>query len=490
MIGRSIMAAAEDNSEGKEDFNPDYRIVEGSLIGHTPGMLFARFQIDGREEECLSRPHRIYLNGERVKSREVRTKERLKTYIGQNLMGKPLSMEVFRNRVPGPPEYTTIEGQTVHPKFYANCIWISGPPPPEGERRPKFPTNHPKLTEGEGESKVASDPRVELAVEDQVGTMVYHNAGGEGFIAFSPPGGGREEHARFHMRDFFVDGSPIHQKTYHSWDLEKKLEVTFSAIRLDSPFVSRERTANYLCVAAWIGAKPTEDKLKTSMQKTTYFAGAMSHFVDARTGIMEAKDNFVLFDAACFMIHGNPLDLSNENALSLALQLGEPIYCYAKKIAPQEVEGRQVTYKAEHVWKGRKALSKEASVEDMSVCADEDAEEGKKESNGRSAVPLPSAATDTNITGRIVELPSVQHGIIDLPSSGEKCLFPRSRVFIKGEKLRGRDNLQNHFKVRPRERSLVARVETINAVGLLFITLHSIPHRCPSSLPLPSHRSH
>ena len=462
--------AEETDAEAKGEFNPDYRIVEGSLIGHTPGMVFARFQLDGKEEECLSRPHRIYLNGERVKSREVRTKERLKSYIGQNLKGKTLSMEVFPNTKmteSGTPEYKTIEGQTVHPKFYANCIWISGPPPPEDERRP---SRHPKRTDGEeGESKAASEaasnPRVELAVEDQVGVMVYHNASGEGYIAFSsPPSGGPEEHARFHMRDFFVDGHPIQQKTYHSWDLEKKMEVTFSAIRLDSPLVSRERTANFLCVAAWIGAKPTEDKLRTSMQKTTYFAGAMSHFVDARTGIMEAKNSFVLFDAACFMIHGNPLDLTIENALALALQLGEPIYCYAKKMAPQEMEGKLVTYKAEHVWKGRKALAKEESPEDMSVCEDEDGSEDKKKVPGRSAVPQPSAATDCNVTGRIVELPSVQHGILELPSSGERCLFPRSRVFIKGEKLRGRDILQNHFKVRPRrrgerrgeERSLVA----------------------------------
>ena len=286
--------------------------------------------------------------------------------------------------------------------------------------------------------------------------MVYHNASGEGFIAFRPPGGGGgggpEEHARFHMRDFFVDGQPIQQKTYHSWDLDKKVAVTFSALRLDSPFVSRERTANYLCVAAWVGAKPTEDKLRASMQKTTYFAGAMNRFVDARTGIMEAKGNFVLFDAACFMIHGNPLDLATENALSLALQLGETIYCHARKIAPQEAGGRVVTYKAEHVWKGRRALVKEESVEDMSVCADEDEEGAEEDKKERSAVPEPSAATDCDVAGRIVEL-NVQHGILELPSSsgGERCLFPRSRVFIRGEKLRSRDILQNHFEVRWRE---------------------------------------
>ena len=290
--------------------------------------------------------------------------------------------------------------------------------------------------------------------------MVYHNASGEGYIAFSsPPSGGPEEHARFHMRDFFVDGHPIQQKTYHSWDLEKKMEVTFSAIRLDSPFVSREMTANYLCVAAWIGAKPTEDKLRMSMQKTTYFAGAMSHLVDARTGIMEANNKFVLFDATCFMGNGTSLDLTNENALTAALQLGEPIYCYAKKVAPQEMEGKWVTYKAEHVWKGRKAIGlasaltkqKSESAEDMSVCAvdEEDGEDGKKGPR-RCALPQPSAATDSNVTGRIVELPSVQHGIIELSSSGEKCLFPRSRVFIQGEKLKGRDILHNHVKVRLR----------------------------------------
>ena len=453
---------AEDmDSDAKGEFNPEYRIVEGSLIGHTPGMIFARFQLDGKEEACLSRPHRIYLNGERVKSREVRTKERLKSYIDQNLMGKTISMEVFPNtqitEKSQNPEYKTIEGETVHPKFYANCIWISGPPPPEDERRP---SRKPRKTDDEGENKAApeasSDPQVKLAVKEQAGTMVYHNASGQGFIVFSPPSGGSEEYARFHMRDFFVDGHPIQQKTYHSWDLEKKMEVTFSAIRLDSPFVSRERTANYLCVAAWIGAKPTEDKLKTSMQKTTYFAGTMSYFVDARTGIMEAQKNvFVVFDAACFMVDGTSLDLTDENAFAAAVQLGEPIYCYAKKIPPQGMvtgeEGKLVNYRAEHVWKGRKAVgpSKSESAEDMSVCADEDGGEGKKGPQ-RSAVPQPSAATDSNVTGRIVELPSVQHGIIQLSSSTEMCLFPRSRVFIKGEKLKGRDLLHNHFEVRLR----------------------------------------
>ena len=159
-------------AEDTEEFNPEYRTVEGYIIGHTPGMIFARFQLEGREEECLSRPHRIYINGERVKSREVRTKERLKSFIGQSLMGKAISMEVFPNKKMGPessgtPEYKTIEGDTVHPKFYANCIWISGPPPPEDERRP---SRQPKRTEGQGESKEANEvagSNRSLAVEDQ-----------------------------------------------------------------------------------------------------------------------------------------------------------------------------------------------------------------------------------------------------------------------------------------------------------------------------------
>ena len=298
------MAVAEDVPD------LEYRIVEGSLIGHTPGMVFARFLIDGTEETCLSRPNRIYVAGERVKSREVRTKDRLKSYIEQNLMGKRISMEVIPNTKTKMTksvniEYTTLEGETVHPKYYANCIWVSGPPPPADERRP----NRPKKTEEsvKTENVEASSPQPELDIDGQLGTMVYHNASGQGYIAFIPPTGGPKEHAHFNMRDFFVDGAPIQQKTYHSWPLEKEMAVSFSATRLDTPFVTRFGTANYTCVAAWVGERPTEDKLRVrtmtllarsrkasnfdfKIEDCEYFAGVMCHFVDARTGIMAAKN--------------------------------------------------------------------------------------------------------------------------------------------------------------------------------------------------------
>ena len=166
------------------------------------------------------------------------------------------------------------------------------------------------------------------------------------------------------------------------------------------------------------------------------------------------------------MANGTSVDLSNEDSFSSALQLGEPIYCYARKVPTSTIDGKVVSFRAEHVWKGRKAKALAALVKrkgdgrggggllPKSVCAA--AEEamavaeggGEDGGKGRKTVPLPSAATESNVTGRVAELPSGQHGIIELPSSGEKCLFPRSRVFIKGEKLKGRDFLHNYFKVR------------------------------------------
>ena len=162
------------------------------------------------------------------------------------------------------------------------------------------------------------------------------------------------------------------------------------------------------------------------------------------------------------MANGTSVDLSNEDSFTSALQLGEPIYCYAKKVPASTIDGKVVSFRAEHVWKGRKAKALAALVkrrgdggggglppksestaeEDMAV-----AEGGEDGGKGRKTVPLPSAATELNVTGRVAELPSGQHGIIELPSSDEKCLFPRSRVFIKGEKLKGRDFLHNYFKV-------------------------------------------
>ena len=308
IMAESAVAEEEDMAVAEDGPGLGYRMVEGSLIGHTPGKVFARFLIDGTEETCLSRPNRIYVDGERVKSRDVRTKDRLKSYIDQNLMGKKISMEVVRNTRGSSEsvcrEYTTLEGETVHPKYYAICIW-TGPPPPEDERRPNRPTKTEDSVKTEAVE--VSSPQLELDIEGQLGTMVYHNASGQGYIAFIPPTGGPKEHAHFHMRDFFVDGAPIQQKTYHSWPLEKEMAVFFSATRLDTPYVSRFGTANYSCVAAWVGEKPTEDKLRLrtltllarskkannfdfKIEECEYFAGVMSHFVDARTGIMAAKN--------------------------------------------------------------------------------------------------------------------------------------------------------------------------------------------------------
>ncbi len=73
------------------------------------------------------------------------------------------------------------------------------------------------------------------------------------------------------------------------------------------------------------------------------------------------------------------------------------------------------------------------------------------EKKGRRALPLPSAATFFDVKGTITDLPTGQHGIVDIVSpemAGQKVLLPRSRVFINGAKLKGREFLPEHFKVK------------------------------------------
>ncbi len=109
---------------------------------------------------------------------------------------------------------------------------------------------------------------------------MYHNAKGEGFVAFTQADSTQEEFAKFHMRDMFVNGQFVMQKEYHSWPLGKRIDVSFSAVRLSAPVKANEKVVNvedgsesvlsfsamFHCVALWVGEKPTQEKLKQTMK--------------------------------------------------------------------------------------------------------------------------------------------------------------------------------------------------------------------------------
>jgi hypothetical protein len=42
-----------------------YQILEGQMLCHLPGILFIKIVIDGSEETCFCRSHRIYIDGKR-----------------------------------------------------------------------------------------------------------------------------------------------------------------------------------------------------------------------------------------------------------------------------------------------------------------------------------------------------------------------------------------------------------------------------------------
>ena len=69
----------------------------------------------------------------------------------------------------------------------------------------------------------------------------------------------------------------------------------------------------------------------------------------------------------------------------------------------------------------------------------------------RRRLPLPSEATHFSVEGSVIELSTGQHAIVGITSEGkgfsEKVLLPRSRVFIDGSKLKGKEYLQEYFKV-------------------------------------------
>lgn len=142
-------------------------------------------------------------------------------------------------------------------------------------------------------------------------------------------------------------------------------------------------------------------------------------------------------------MNGSKFD-PEKDVLSEMISQGEQVYAYARKMdSPETIADKAVEYTAECIWKGRKTKSHQTNdgAVDMADVSESDA------NKARHPLPLPSAATEFDAEGNIVDLPSGQHGILAL-ASGEKVLFPRSRVFIEGKKLKGKEFLLDHFKVR------------------------------------------
>ena len=234
--------------------------VTGEVLHFNKGAAFFRFTRQNKDEVCLFRPNKLFLDGQKLGASNFKSVEAISQVlsVGDSISGlvgpiteaKPYRLEAL--------------GTEITPGWYGQMVW-------RGERPREADTIARASDETKAEKEVIIDNVPGKIVHNK---MAINGKGGanQTFIAFTNPDG-KEDLAMFrNPRYFYIDGERARADLIKHWPVGQELEVMFSGIFTPSlkEYVHIEGEGetmnvetrfkpNWRAKIVWMGKKPTEE---------------------------------------------------------------------------------------------------------------------------------------------------------------------------------------------------------------------------------------
>ena len=245
-------------------FNGEKQPIEvtGVLFHFNKGAAFFRFNYGGKEETCLFRPNKLYLNKQKLGASNFKSLETISKVLS---VGDLLTALVVPHQDCKSYRLEDLNIETT-PAWYALAIWKGDKPDEVGN-----------TTNGD-ESKHKMDQ--EIVIDDVAGKIVHNKMAinGKGganqtFIAFTTPEG-KPDLAMFrNPRYFYIDGERCKPEMIKSWSVTQEVDVMFTGIYTPSlkeyihvdgeagegMNVETKYKPNWRARLVWIGRKPSEE---------------------------------------------------------------------------------------------------------------------------------------------------------------------------------------------------------------------------------------
>ena len=236
--------------------------VNGELFHFNKGAAFFRFNHENKEEICLFRPNKLYLNKQKLGASNFKSIETISRIV---TVGDRLGALVVAHQECKSYRLEDLNIETT-PGWYAVAVW-------KGDK----PEEVSSTCLGE-EGKIKTEQ--EIVIDDVAGKIVHNKIAinGKGganqtFIAFTTPDG-KPDLAMFrNPRYFYIDGERCKPEQIKSWTVSTEVEVMFSGIHTPSlkeyihvdgesgegMNVETKYKPNWRARLVWVGRKPSEE---------------------------------------------------------------------------------------------------------------------------------------------------------------------------------------------------------------------------------------
>ena len=236
--------------------------VTGQVIHFNKGAAFFRFTKQNKDEVCLFRPNKLFIDGQKLGASHFKSVEAISQILS---VGDPISGLAGPITEPKPYKLEAL-GTEITPGWYAQIVW-------KGER-PGEVDNIAKTSEDKAEKEVIIDDVPGKIVHNK---MAINGKGGanQTFIAFTNPDG-KEDLAMFrNPRYFYIDGERARADLIRHWPVGQEMDVMFTGIYTPSlkeyvhiegetgetMSVETRFKPNWRARIVWIGQKPTEETM-------------------------------------------------------------------------------------------------------------------------------------------------------------------------------------------------------------------------------------
>jgi len=435
--------------------------VTGKLFHYNKGAAFFRFVKDGKEDICLFRPNKIFVDKQKLGASNFKSIDAISKVmeVGDVVSGLVVPHSDSKSY--------KIDGLAceITPTWYAQAIW-------KGVKPEDVLNSIQGVQVDETKFKAEQD-----IIIDNVPGKIVHNrmtAGLKGganqtFIAFTNPDG-KPDLAMFrNPRYFYVDGERSKPDLIKLWPVNQELEVTFTGIYTpslkeyvhsggggdDGMSVETKYKPNWRARLVWTGTRPSEETVDSDNADRTYMARSrrdksefletikdceymcarLEKIISKSQGILMLKSRGILFNIENLSIDG--MTFTPEDDLHDHLEIGENLFAYVKSTNSRIIDDYEISFEAAQIWKGKRSFS-----------VSEDVKVEKK----KTPIPLPSEASHNDVCGSVIEIEGPGLGYIQIESddgdiNGDKALFSRNRLYINGQKLRFKDSIKDHVNV-------------------------------------------